>query len=102
MALFVAAVIAIAVLMAVSRQQARRAEAAALDARNATASANSKLAEANNLFTQALEAQKLGKSTQAAELQRQAQQAEQQANAKSALTPSELTELDRLRRQEAA
>jgi energy-coupling factor transporter ATP-binding protein EcfA2 len=100
-ALLVVAVVAIAVLMAVSRAEARRAEAAALEARNATASANSKLAEANKLFTQALEAQKQGKSTQAAALQQQAQQFEQQANAKSVLTPSELTELDRLRRQES-
>ena len=100
-ALLVVGVIAIAVLMAVSRADAQRAEAAALEARNATAGANAKLAEANNLFTQALEAQKQGKSTQAAALQMQAQQAEQQANAKSVLTPSELTELDRLRKQES-
>jgi energy-coupling factor transporter ATP-binding protein EcfA2 len=101
-ALFVVAVMAIAVLMAVSRAEARRAEAAALEARNATASANGKLAEANRLFTQALEAQKQGRSSQAADLQRQAEQFEQQASAKSVLTPSELTELDRLRREESA
>ena len=101
-ALLVVAVLAIAVLMAMSRAEARRAEAAALEARNATASANSKLAEANNLFTQALEAQKQGRSAQAAEFQRQAQQAEQQASAKPVFTPGELTELDRLRKQEAA
>lgn len=101
-ALLVIAVVAIAVLMAVSRAEARRAEAAALEARNATASANGKLAEANRLFTQALEAQKEGRSSQAADLQRLAQQAEQQASAKSVLTPSELTELDRLRREESA
>jgi len=101
-AILAVAMLAIAVLMAMSRAEARRAEAAALEARNATASANSKLAEANNLFTQALEAQKQGRSAQAAEFQRQAQQAEQQASAKTVLTPGELTELDRLRKQEAA
>jgi hypothetical protein len=101
-ALFVAAIVAIAVLMAVSRAEARRAEAAALEARNATSTANGKLAEANRLFMQALDAQKEGRSGQAAELQRQAQQAEQQANSSSVLTPSELTELDRLRREESA
>ena len=100
--LIVVAIVAIAVLMAVSRAEARRAEAAALEARNATATANDRLAEANRLFTQALEAEKQGRSAQAAELQRQAQQAEQQATAKSVLTPSELTELDRLRREESA
>ena len=100
--LFLAAIVAIAVLMAVSRAEARRAEAAALEARNATSTANGKLAEANKLFMQALEAQKEGRSSQAAELQRQAQQFEQQANSGSVLTPSELTELDRLRREESA
>ncbi|MET0164841.1 MAG: hypothetical protein ABW318_07555, partial [Vicinamibacterales bacterium] len=100
--LFLAAIVAIAVLMAVSRAEARRAEAAALEARNATSTANGKLAEANKLFMQALDAQKEGRSSQAAELQRQAQQFEQQANSRSVLTPSELTELDRLRREESA
>ena len=42
------------------------------------------------------------KERQAAELQRQAQQVEQQASARPVLTPSELTELDRLRKQESA
>jgi len=101
-ALLILAILAIAVLMTISRAEARRAEAAALEARNATAGANSKLAEANKLFTQAIEAQRLGRSAQADELQRQAQQAEQQASARPVLTPGELSELDRLRKQEAA
>ena len=90
--LFLVAIVAIALLMAVSRAEARRAEAAALEARNATSIANGKLAEANKLFVQALDAQKEGRSSQAAELQRQAQQFEQQANSGSVLTPSELTD----------
>jgi hypothetical protein len=101
-ALIVLAVVAIAVLMARSRADAQRAEAAALEARNTTASANTKLEEANRLFNEALQAQKEGRSAQAAALQLQGQQAAQQASAKPVLTPSELTELDRLRKQESA
>jgi hypothetical protein len=101
-ALLLVSAIAIAALMAVSRAEARRAEAAALDARNATESSNRKLAEANNLIEQAVILQRQGKSSQADALVRQAQQVQEEARAAPVLTPSELTELDRLRRQETA
>ena len=101
-ALFALAIVAIALLMAKNRADARRAEAAALEVRNTTASANSKLEEANKLFAQAIEAQQQGRSAQAAALLAQGQQAQQQAGNKTVLAPSELTELDRLRKQEGA
>jgi len=98
--LFVGAV-AIAALMAISSRQARVAEAAALEARNATETSNRRLAEANRLIEQALVLQREGKSSQADVLIKQAQQV-QDAKTASSLTPSELSELDRLRRQEVA
>src|SRR5262245_10005292 len=101
-ALLLVGAIAIAILMAVSRNQARKAETAALEARNATETAKQELAEANRLRTEALEAQRRGESARADALSRQATQVEQQANARPVLTPSELSELERLRKQEIA
>jgi hypothetical protein len=100
-ALLLVSAVAIAALMAVSSTQARRAEAAALEARNATDDANRRLAEANRLIEQAYVLQREGKSSQADALVKQAQQV-QEAKAGPVLTPSELSELDRLRRREAA
>ena len=99
-ALLLVGAIAIATLMAVSRSNARRAEAAALEARNATESSNRRLAEANRLIEKAIVLQREGKSSQAEALVKQAQQVQETKNG-SALTPSELTELDRLRRESA-
>jgi hypothetical protein len=99
-ALLLVGAVTIAILMAVSRNQARKAEAAALEARNATAAAKQELTEANRLRTEALDAQRRGESARADALARQAQQVEQQASARPVLTPSELTELERLRKQE--
>ncbi len=101
-ALLLVSAIAIAVLMSVSRAQARRAEAAALEARNATEGANRKFAAANKLIEEAVTLQKQGKSSQADALVREAQQVQEEAKAAPVLTPSELTELDRLRGQERA
>lgn len=101
-ALILIGAIAIAILMAVSRNQARKAEAAALEARNATETAKQELTEANRLRTEALEAQRRGEGARADALSRQAQRVEQQANARPVLTPSELSELQRLQKQEAA
>jgi ketosteroid isomerase-like protein len=101
-ALLLVGAIAIAILMAVSRNQARKAEAAALEARNATETSKQELAEANRLRTEALDAQRRGESARADALSRQAQQVEQQANARPVLTPGELSELQRLQKQEVA
>jgi hypothetical protein len=92
---------AISLLMANISRQARIAEAAALEARNATEFSNRRLAEANRLIEQALVLQREGKTSQADALVKQAQHV-QDAKAGSTLTPSELSELDRLRRQEAS
>jgi hypothetical protein len=100
-ALLLVGAIAIALLMAAGRAEAQRAEAAALEARNIAASSSRRLEEANRLFEQALALQREGKSSQAEALVKQAEQV-QSAKAESVLTPSELTELDRLRRQETA
>jgi ketosteroid isomerase-like protein len=72
-----------------------------LEARNATESSNRRLAEANRLIERALVLQREGKSGQADALVKQAQQV-QAAPTASALTASELSELDRLRREETA
>jgi ketosteroid isomerase-like protein len=97
----------IAALMAKGRAEAqraeaeaKRAEAAALQARNDTDVANRRLAQANQLIEQALTLQKEGKSQQAAALVQEAQQVQSTANT-STLTASELSDLQRLRRQEA-
>jgi hypothetical protein len=100
-ALLLVGAIAIALLMAAGRAEAQRAEAAALEARNTAASSSRRLEEANRLFEQALALQREGKSSQAEALVKQAEQV-QSAKAESVLTPSELSELDRLRRQETA
>jgi hypothetical protein len=100
-ALLLGGALAIAALMAMGRAEARRAEAAALQARNATDAANRQLAEANSMIERAYRLQREGKNSQADALVKQAQQV-QQATTGSALTASELSELERLRRQEAA
>jgi ketosteroid isomerase-like protein len=100
-ALLLVGAIAIAALMAAGRAQAQRAEAAALEARNNSASLSQRLEEANRLFQQAVDSLKEGKSSQAEALVKQAEQV-QSAKAAPVMTPSELTELDRLRRQETA
>jgi hypothetical protein len=92
--------LAIAALMAKGRADAQRAEAAALQARNDTDVANRRLAQANQLIEQALALQKEGKSQQAEALVKEAQQV-QTATDTSGLTASEVSELQRLRRQEA-
>ena len=94
-----AAIAVLIVAMAESKAEvAQRAEAAALEVRNVTESSNRRLEEANRLFKDAIALQQEGKSGQAAELVKQAQQV-QEAKTASALTPSELSELDRLRRE---
>ena len=98
-ALLLVGAIAIALLMAAGRAEAQRAEAAALEARNVAASSSARLEEANRLFERALALQREGKSSQAEALVQQAEKV-QSAKAESVLTPNELTELDRLRRQE--
>jgi conflict system STAND superfamily ATPase len=100
-AILVLGAITIAVLMGLSRQEARRAEASALEARNAVQAANSKFEEANKLISEALQAQKQGKSSRADELAQQAQAVQKEASVAQVLTPSELTELDSLRRERA-
>jgi hypothetical protein len=100
--LLVVAAVAIVVLMIVSRNEALRAEAAALEARNATDSANQLLAEANKLRAAALEAQRQGETGRAELLAQQARRAEQQAAAAPTQTPSEVEELKRLRLEVAA
>ena len=91
----------IAVLMKIGRDQAKAAEAQALEARNATDTANRRLEDANRLIEQAIVLQREGKSSQAEALVKQAQEV-QEAKSGSVLTQSELSELDRLRRQETA
>jgi ketosteroid isomerase-like protein len=83
-----------------AREQAKIAEAAALEARNATDLSNRQFAEMNRLVEEALKYEREGKRAQAEALVRQADQVKQ-ANTGTVLTPSEISELDRLRRQEA-
>jgi hypothetical protein len=99
-ALLLVGAVVIAALMAISSSRAKAAAAAALEARNATFDANKRLEEANRLIAQAVDLQREGKSSQAAALVKQAQQV-QDAKAASTLTQSELSELDRLRREQA-
>lgn len=95
--------IAIALLMGISRDQARRAEASALEARNAIEESRQKLEEANDYFQKALEAEKKGQSALASKLALQGQNAEKQAAATpSVLTRGELAELSQLRLESAA
>ena len=94
--------VAITLLMGISREQARRAEASALEARNAIEESRQKLAEANDYFQKALEAEKKGQSALASKLVLQGQNAEKQAAAPSVLTRGELAELSRLRLESAA
>jgi ketosteroid isomerase-like protein len=70
-------------------------------ARNNADLAQRRVEESNRILAQALALQREGKSTQADALVKQAQQV-QEAKTASALTPSELSELDRLRGQEAS
>ena len=93
--------IAIAVLMSISRAEARRAEAEALAARTSVAEANTKFEQANAMFQQAIEAQKQGRTGRADELVQEAQLVTRAASAAPVLTQSELTELDRLRKEQA-
>jgi hypothetical protein len=97
----------IAALMARGRAEAQRnearaklAEAEALDARNVADTAIRRLADAQKLLEEAYALQREGKSAQADALIRQAQQVQSTTNT-SALTASEVSELARLRRQEA-
>ena len=83
---------AIAVLMKVGRDQA-------LEARNNADSFNRRLEEANRLREEAFVALRGGKIKEADALVRQAEQV-QEAKSAPVLTTSELSELDRLRRQE--
>ena len=99
-ALLVAAAVAIAGLMVVSRNEARKAEAAALEARNAAEASRADREEAVSLRASALEAQRRGDSVQAEAFRQRALVAELEANNRQVLTPTELSELDRLRKQE--
>lgn len=101
-ALLVVAAVAIAGLMVVSRNEAMRAEAAALEARNAAEASRTDREEAVQLRASALQAQSRGDSVEAEALRQRAQLAELQANNRQVLTPTELSELDRLRKQEGA
>jgi hypothetical protein len=95
--------IAITLLMGISRDQARRAEASALEARNAIEESRIKLEQANEYFQKALEAEKKGQSALAETLAVQGQNAQKQAAATpSVLTRGELAELSRLRLESAA
>jgi hypothetical protein len=81
--------------------QARAAEAEALQVRTTAATQVGQLEEANRLIEQALALERQGRTSQAEVLVKQAQQVEA-AKAGSVLTQSELSELERLRRQETA
>jgi hypothetical protein len=130
-ALLIVAGVAIVFFMNASRrdairaeEQARRAEDAALEARNAALARNEAIASADEArkASQTLEARaalleseikaQSGTTGNSAEVQklraeaealrRQAQSSEAQAKNMQVLTPAELSELDRLRKQEAA
>jgi len=94
--------VVIALLMGISRDQARRAEAAALEARNAIEESRKKLEQANEYFQKAFEAEKKGQSGLASEYALEGKKAETQAATPSVLTRGELAELVRLRREAAA
>ena len=80
-------------------REAERNAAEYVEVRNNMDLINRRLEDANRLIEQALVLQREGKSNQADALVKQAQQV-QEEKAGSALTASELSELDRLRRQE--
>jgi energy-coupling factor transporter ATP-binding protein EcfA2 len=100
--ILIVSAIAIALLMGISRDQARRAEASALEARNAIEESRKKLTEANEYFQKALEAEKKGQTALAETLAVLARNAEKQATTSSVLTRGELAELSRLRLESAA
>ena len=87
--------------MWLNAREAERNAAEALEVRNNAENLNRRLEEANRLVEQAIVLQREGKSSQADALVKQAQQV-QDEKAGSVLTASELSELDRLRRQESA
>ena len=93
-ALLLAGAITVAVLMRLSRN-------AAFEVRNAADALARQTEESNRLLKQAIVLEKQGKGGQADALVQQAQQV-QEAKGAPVLTSSELTELDRLRRQEGA
>ena len=99
--------LAIAALMAKGKAEAQRSEAraklaetAALEARNVADTAIRRLADSQKLLEEAYALQREGKSVQADALIKQAQQVQSTTNT-SALTASEVSELERLRRQES-
>jgi hypothetical protein len=112
--LLLATGVVIAVLMVNSRNQAlqneqlarraeaeaRRAEEAALEVRATTERAKQEQEEATKLFADALAAERSGQSALADKLAKQAEQIDQQAKDRPVLTPGELSELERLRKEE--
>jgi hypothetical protein len=99
-ALLVVAAVTVAALMAVSRNESRRAEAAALEARNAAEASRADREEAARLRTLAADAQQSGDIAKAEALRQKAVIADLEASKRQVLTPSEVAELSRLRKAE--